>query len=291
MVTCAHNFSSDAHSRPETEAMRRIPMKQPVLAILAGLAVLGGGNAMAEMVVQPVPYEVDGDAFEGMLVYDDSLTGPHPGLLMVPNWMGPTEDAARKAARVAGDRYVVFVADMYGKDIRPQNQQQAAQAAGAVRSNRTLMRRRAAAALEVLRRQALASDRLTVDTRHLGAVGFCFGGTAVLELARSGASAGGFVSFHGNLDTPKPRDARAIKSPVLVLHGADDPYVPAEQVRAFEEEMRSAEVDWQLVSFGGAVHSFTDPTADAPGQAEYHPVVAARAFTMMNQFFDEQFTR
>lgn len=264
-------------------------MKHLALATVTGLALLGGGTAMAETIVETVPYEIDGEAFEGLLVYDSSLTGTAPGILMVPNWMGPTSDAARKAARVAGDRYVVLVADMYGKAARPQNQQQAAQAAAAVRSNRALMRRRATVALDTLRTVQPRQKALKVDSTRLGAAGFCFGGTSVLELARAGAAISGFVSFHGNLDTPRPGDTTALPAPVLVLHGADDPYVPAEQVRAFEEEMRNAGADWQLVSFGGAVHSFSDPTANTPGQAQYHPRVAARAFTMMNQFFDEQF--
>src|SRR5690606_26730482 len=139
-------------------------------------------------------------------------------------------------ARVAGNRYVVFVADMYGTDVRPQNPQQAAQAAGAVRSNRPLMRRRAAAALDVLRQQNPDSEKLSIDTDRLGAVGFCFGGSGVLELARTGDPLNGVVSFHGNLDPPHPEDARAIQTSILVLHGADDPYGPAGQVAAFEEE-------------------------------------------------------
>ncbi len=267
-------------------------MKQIATAMVTSLALLStGGPAMADVVVRKVAYDIDGTPFEGMLVYDDSLTGARPGLLMIPNWMGPTDDAARKAARVAGNRYVVFVADMYGTDVRPQNPQQAAQAAGAVRSNRPLMRHRAAAALDVLRQQTPDSEKLSIDTDRLGAVGFCFGGSGVLELARSGEPLNGVVSFHGNLDTPNPEDARAIQTPILVLHGADDPYVPAGQVAAFEEEMRAADVDWQLVSFGGAVHSFSDPTADSPGQAQYNAKVAGRAFDMMNLFFGEQFGR
>ncbi|MCH8542377.1 MAG: dienelactone hydrolase family protein [Alcanivorax sp.] len=244
-------------------------------------------TAHADIVTRKVAYDIDGQAFEGMLVYDDSISTPRPGLLMVPNWMGPTDNAARKAARVAGTRYVVFVADMYGVDVRPSNMDEAAAAAGAVRGDRPLQRKRAMAALDVLR----AQDHVPMRQQHIGAVGFCFGGGSVLELARAGAGIGGVVSFHGNLDTPDPADARAIQAPILVLHGADDPYVPAEQVSAFEAEMRDAGVDWQLVSYGGAVHSFTDPTANMPGEAEYNARVAGRAFDQMNLFLDEQFER
>lgn len=244
------------------------------------------GLADAAVVTKTIPYEIDGEAFEGVLVYDDSVTTPRPGLLAVPSWMGVNEDTVAKAARAAGDKYVVFVADMYGKAIRPSNAEEAGAAAGKVRADRPLMRKRAQAAVDVLKAQ---SSEVALDVDRLGAIGFCFGGGTVLELARSGAPLKGFVSFHGNLDTPNPADAKNIKAPVLVLHGADDPAVPQEQVDGFISEMKAAKVDWQLVSYGGAVHSFTNPKANMPGRNEYHPVVAARAFKAMNDLFDEVF--
>lgn len=244
------------------------------------------GLAEAAVVAKAVPYEIDGEAFEGVLLYDDSVTTPRPGLLAIPNWMGVNDDTVAKAARAAGSRYVVFLADMYGKAVRPSNADEARAAATSVRADRALMRRRAQAAVEVLRAQG---DEVALDTRKLGAIGFCFGGGAVLELARSGAPLQGFVSFHGNLDTPNPADAKNIQAPVLVLHGADDPAVPQAQVDGFVAEMKAAGVDWQLVSYGGAVHSFTDPKANVPGRNQYHPVVAARAFKAMNDLFDEVF--
>ncbi|MFI7864638.1 dienelactone hydrolase family protein [Ectopseudomonas khazarica] len=244
------------------------------------------GLADAAVVAKAVPYEIDGEAFEGVLLYDDSVTTPRPGLLAIPNWMGVNDDTVAKAARAAGSRYVVFLADMYGKAVRPSNADEARAAATSVRADRALMRRRAQAAVEVLKAQG---DEVALDTRRLGAIGFCFGGGAVLELARSGAPLQGFVSFHGNLDTPNPADAKNIQAPVLVLHGADDPAVPQAQVDGFVAEMKAAGVDWQLVSYGGAVHSFTDPKANVPGRNQYHPVVAARAFKAMNDLFDELF--
>lgn len=252
--------------------------------ILAGAA----GMVQAEMVVKTVDYEIDGEAYQGMLVYDDASTEQRPGILMVPNWMGVTENAAKKAWRAGGSDYVVFVADLYGKDTRPANTDEAGIAAGAVKGDRDLMRKRVNAALEVFKSKA---QEVPLDTAHIGAIGFCFGGTSVLELARSGTEVQGVVSFHGNLDTPNVEDARQIRTPVLVLHGAIDPYVPDEQVAAFQDEMRAADVDWQLISYGGAVHSFTDPTANAQGQAEYHPQVAERAFGAMRQFFNETMAR
>lgn len=244
------------------------------------------GMAEAAVVAKPVPYEIDGEAFEGVLIYDDSVSTVRPGLLVVPSWMGVNEDTVKKAAQAAGNKYVVFLADMYGKSIRPTNAEQAGAAAGAVRGDRALMRKRAQAAVEVLKAQ---SAEVALDTAKLGAIGFCFGGGTVLELARSGAPLKGFVSFHGNLDTPNPTDAQNIKAPVLVLHGADDPLVPKAQVEGFVAEMTAAKADWQLVSYGGAVHSFTNPKANVPGQAQYHPIVAKRAFKAMDDLFDEVF--
>ncbi|MDH4609433.1 dienelactone hydrolase family protein [Pseudomonas sp. BN102] len=255
--------------------------------LLPPLLISLAGPASAVMVVQAVPYEIDGKAFEGTLVYDDSVKTPRPGLLMVPNWLGVTPAAAEQAKEIAGQRYVIFIADMYGKDIRPANPDEAKAAATAVRADRPLMRKRAQAGVEVLKAQG---QKVPLDLASLGAIGFCFGGGSVLELARSGAPLKGFVSFHGNLDTPNPADARNIRAPILVLHGADDPAVPKAQVDAFSAEMTAAKVDWQLVSYGGAVHSFTERGANVAGRNEYHPKVAARAYQAMNGLFDEVFT-
>lgn len=258
-------------------------MKRTLIPLaLSGLV----GLAEAGVVVKPVPYEIDGEAFEGMLIYDDAVSTPRPGLVMVPNWLGVTDQSAEKAARAASDKYVVFMADMYGKAVRPSNPDEAKAAATAVRGDRALMRKRAQAAVDVLKAQ---SAEVSLDTGKLAAIGFCFGGGAVLELARSGADLQAFVSFHGNLDTPNPADAKNIKAPVLVLHGADDPSVPPTQVEGFVAEMKAAKADWQLVSYGGAVHSFTDPYAKVPGRNEYHPLVAKRAFQAMNDLLDETF--
>ncbi len=256
--------------------------KKTLLPLLcAGLI----GVAEAAVVVKPVPYEIDGEAFEGLLVYDDAVTEPRPGLVMVPNWLGVTDKSAEKAARAAGDKYVVFMADLYGKAVRPSNPDEARAAATAVRGDRPLMRKRTQAAVDVFKAQGAS----LLDASQMAAIGFCFGGGAVLELARSGADLKAFVAFHGNLDTPNPADASNIKAPVLVLHGADDPAVPQAQVDGFVAEMKAAKVDWQLVSYGGAVHSFTDPYAKVPGRNEYHPVVAKRSFEAMNALLDEVF--
>lgn len=240
--------------------------------------------AMAAMTQKKVPYELDKTKFEGVLVYDDAAAS-RPGLVLVPNWLGINEANLKQAELVAARGYVVFVADMYGTAGRPKTMEEAGKAAGAVKGNRALMRARVKKALELL----VAAKGVPLDVKKVGAIGFCFGGTSALEFARSGAKLAGVVSFHGGLGSPTPEDAKNITGKVLALHGADDPNVPPEEVAAFEAEMRAAKVDWQLVAFGNAVHSFTDPDANMPGRAQYNPVVAARAYALMDSFFAEAF--
>ncbi len=259
-------------------------MKTLLCAIV--FILISGFPALAGTVTKTVIYNIDDKVFEGVMIYDNTSDRIRPGVLMVPNWMGPTEQSLEKAARVAGDNYVVFMIDMYGRDIRPQDSSEAAVAAGQVRENREMMRKRVNVALAAFKEQ---SSEVPLDPSMISAIGFCFGGGVVLELARSGSELVGVVSFHGNLDTPDTADAKNIKAKVLVLHGADDPLVPDEQVQTFIREMRNGGVDWQLVHYGGAVHSFTDPYASMPGRAEYHPEVARRAFTAMELFFQEIF--
>ena len=147
------------------------------------------------------------------------------------------------------------------------------------------MRSRAHSGLKVLRANIL------VDTKRIAVIGYCFGGTSVLELARNGDDAAGFVSFHGGLNTPTPDDAKNIRGKVLALHGADDPLVPPDEVLAFEEEMRRAGVDWQMIIYGGAVHSFTNPAAgnDPSVGAAYNEKADKRSWEAMKTFFQELF--
>lgn len=248
------------------------------------LTLLACSTALAAPTTKKVPYELDGVKLEGVLVTEEG--GPkRPGLVLVPNWLGVTEANVKQAQLIASRGYVVFVADAYGVKGRPKNQEEAGKAAGALKADRALLRKRVAKALEVLQGMTVP----WLDTSKLGAIGFCFGGTAALELARSGAAVKGVVSFHGGLASPTPDDAKRITGKVLALHGADDPFVPADEVAAFEAEMRAAKVDWQLVAYGNAVHSFTDVDANVPGKSHYHPAVAARAYAAMDAFFAEAF--
>lgn len=247
-----------------------------------GVALLAATvTAQADVVKQPVQYTVDGKPYEGMLVYDDTVTDPRPGVLVVPSWLGVTDAAADKAAIIAGQEYVVLLADVYGADVRPDGNEEAAKASGALREDRAELRKRASAALDVLRGEL---DGVAVDGDRLAAAGFCFGGTTALELARSGAALAGAISFHGHLDTPTPAAPGDIQAAILVLHGDADPAIPPPDVHTFQEEMRTAEVDdWQLVSYGNAVHSFTNPEAGE----RYDPAVARRAYAAAHDFLAE----
>ncbi|EPX57254.1 dienelactone hydrolase family protein [Cystobacter fuscus DSM 2262] len=256
-----------------------------VLGVMVGLLAL---TATAKPVQKPVVYELEGTKFEGVLVYDDAVKTPRPGLVLVPNWLGVNEPNVKQAVLVAGKQYVIFVTDLYGQGVRPKNPDEAAKAAGAVKGDRKLMRARVNKALDVLRTEGKA---VGLDAKKLGAIGFCLGGTTVLELARSGAPVAGVVSFHGGLDAPLPAAEGALTAKVLALHGAEDPFVPPAEVKGFEEEMRKAKADWELVSYGGAVHSFTDLDANAPGQFQYDAKVAKRAYLAMNNFFAEAFAK
>ncbi|VVO14247.1 dienelactone hydrolase family protein [Pseudomonas fluorescens] len=240
---------------------------------------------MSQVTVRSVVYQVDGQPYESRVAFDASQKGPRPGLLMAPNWMGVGAGAERIAESVAAKGYVVLIADLYGQALRPQNADEAGAAMMPLKNDRALLRKRMQAAFEALQHQGEAA----VDTSRLATFGFCFGGCCALELARTGAPLKAAVSFHGTLDTPNPADAMNIKGSVLVLHGASDPLVPKEQLPAFEDEMNAAGVDWQLLSYGGAVHSFTDPQANMPGKMMYDARTASRAFVSMHNLLDEVF--
>jgi dienelactone hydrolase len=201
-----------------------------------------------------VAYAAGDTELQGVLIFETGAK--RPGLLFVPNWLGINEANLKQAELVAKMGYSVFVADLYGKAVRPKNQQEAGAAAGAVKQDRAAMRARMRAAFEAMQAQAKAG--VPIDLARVGAIGFCFGGTSVLEFARDGANVAGVVSFHGGLDAPSSYDASKVKSAVLVLHGADDPYVPKAEVDGFVAEMQKGRVDWEMISYGGAVHSFTD---------------------------------
>ena len=191
----------------------------------------------------------DGDVvLEGMVAWNDEVKNA-PGVLIVHQWMGRTDYEEGRARQLAEQGYVAFALDIYGKGVRPANTAEAGKLAGTYKKDRVLYRKRLSLGLEQLRAQIM------VDSEQIVAIGYCFGGTGVLELARSGADIKGVVSFHGGLDSLKPEEAKNIKAKILICHGADDPFVPVKDIDAMKKEFTDADVDcilslsqWQVTT-------------------------------------------
>jgi len=255
----------------------------PSLLLVSSLVSL---PAFAKMQARRVEWTLGTQAFSGVLVYDDASSAKRPALLMVPDWKGVTDAATATAGKIAGTQYVILVADMYGKGVRPKDDAAAMAQVKQLYADRGVLRQRASKSLEVLKAQAGTAP---LDPARVGAIGFCFGGATVLELARDGADIAGVVTFHGGLSTSMPAQRGAVKASLLVLNGADDTNTTPEDIAGFKKEMDAAHADWQFVDFSGAVHCFALETANSPPNCLYNPRVAKRAFVMMNDFFDERF--
>ncbi|MEW6486972.1 MAG: dienelactone hydrolase family protein [Thermodesulfobacteriota bacterium] len=252
--------------------------------VCAALLTLLAVPALSALVAAPVEYRHGDEVLEGYLAYDDALAGKRPGILVVHEWYGLNDYTRSRTEQLARMGYVAFAADIYGKGKRADDAQGAQHLAGVFWQDQTLLRARAQAGLDQLRAHAL------VDRDRVVAVGYCFGGTTVLELARISAPVKGVVSFHGGLKTAQPEATAGVKPKVLVLHGADDPFIPAADIAAFQEEMRRGGADWQMVFYGGAQHSFSNPAADGtlPG-AVYEEKADRRSWEHMKVFLSELF--
>jgi dienelactone hydrolase len=237
------------------------------------------------MKTETVEYKDGGVTLRGYLAYDDKKSGKRPGVLVMPEAFGLGEHAKKRAERLAELGYVAFAGDPYGNGIELANLQDAMKHAGPLFADPSILRKRGRVALD-----HLASIPQT-DGSRLAAIGFCMGGTFSLELARDGAPLKGIVSFHGGLQTQRPAEAGKVKAKILVCTGADDTLIPIEQVNAFESEMIKAGADWQVITYGGAKHSFTNPNSDSLGMPGigYNKVVDARSWKAMADFFEEIF--
>jgi dienelactone hydrolase len=237
------------------------------------------------MTTQDIDYQDGAVKLSGFLAYDESITEKRPGIIVVHEAWGLGEHAKERARMLADLGYVAFAVDMFGERKQMTSLPEAMEVIGALRQDAEILRTRAKAGLATL--AALPQ----VDESRLGGIGFCFGGSTVLELARGGTDLAGVVSFHGGLPTTAPAAPGVVKASVLVCTGADDPMIPPEQVVAFEEEMRQAGADWQVISYGKTVHSFTNPEADKagiPGIA-YNASTDRRSWAAMKSFFEEVF--
>ncbi len=252
----------------------------PYLLALATVA-----PAAAKVVTEHVPYR-DGDvALRGYLAYDDARAGRRPAVLVVHEWWGLNDFAKAQAHRLAELGYVAFAVDMYGADKVTADPKQAGQWARALYSDPAKWRQRAKAGFDVVAHH----DR--VDRDHIAAIGFCFGGSTVQQMAWSGLPLKGVVSFHGGLVPPSTAEARQTRARVLVLHGAADTLVSEDEFNKFRQTLGNTDIDWQLVIYSGARHSFTNPKADDLGMdgVGYDARTAERSWRQMRLFFAELF--
>lgn len=234
---------------------------------------------------QEIRYRAGDVELVGTLALPANPSGRGPAVIVVHEWWGKIHHPVDEAIRLAHEGYVAFALDMYGDARTTTETAQAAEWAGEIRNNPKLMQERFEAALKVLKRQP------NVDPKRIAAIGYCFGGGIVLEMARANVELAGVASFHGSLKSSWAQPASEIKPRILVLHGADDPLVPAEDISAFQSEMRAAAADWQFIAYGNAVHSFTNPAADRAGieGVAYDAKAATRSFRALLTFLEETF--
>ena len=238
------------------------------------------------MKTETLSYQADGLTMVGQLYWDESTAERRPGILVFPEAFGLGDHARSRAERLACLGYIALACDLHGDGRVLSSLEEVMPALDAIRTDPARIRARAGGGLAALR------SRAEVDPRRIAAIGYCFGGTMSLELARGGAEIAGVVGFHSGLATVAPQDAKNIKGKVLACIGADDPAIPPEQRAEFEAEMRAGGVDWRMNLYGGVVHSFTNPDADKLGRPEfarYDAKADARSWTEMRAFFDEIF--
>ncbi len=240
-------------------------------------------QAQAKIKTEVVDYADGKTKLEGFIAYDDSIKGKRPAVLLVHDWMGLGEDTKARAIQVAQLGYVAFAADIYGKGVRPQGNEEAAKISSSFKDNRAALRTRAQAGFDWIK------ENKSVDASKIIAIGYCFGGTTVLEMGRAGLPLAGIVTFHGGLSTPNPADGKNIKAKVLVLHGAIDPYVPFTEVDSFEKEMNEGNVEYTLVKYSGAVHAFTIKKAgtDVKSGAAYNERADKHSWAEYVSFMNE----
>lgn len=252
------------------------------------LALGGMGVVLGAVQGEEVEYQANGTVLKGYLAYDDSVKGKRPGVLVVHEWWGHNEYARKRARMLAELGYTALAVDMYGDGKQAHHPEDAGKFSKAVMQDPASARKRFDAARRLLQKHK------ATDAKRIAAIGYCFGGGVVLHMARAGENLRGVASFHGSLATAVPAAKAKIKAKILVLNGADDPFVPAAQVEVFKQEMKNAGADYKLVSYPGAKHSFTNPDADAFGQKfnlplAYNADVDKQSWEEMQAFFKKIF--
>jgi dienelactone hydrolase len=238
--------------------------------------------------VESIKYSVSGLACSGALVYDDSVRTQRPLVLVAPNWLGVTKDVVERAKTFAGERYVAFVADMFGEGKGPKGTENPMEFLKPLIEDAAETRRRIMAAFEAMTKEAMA--RGIGDARRRAGIGYCFGGSNVIDLARAGADVQAVVSIHGVLATPAPAKKGDIKSAILVLHGAADPISPKAHRDMFEAEMDGAGARWYALTFGNVVHAYTDVGVNNPPVAVYSEPATRHGYALAHAFIEDAFT-
>ncbi len=255
-----------------------------------GLLLMMSSLTQAKVIGNQVEYVVDGTRMTGYLAYDDAIKGKRPGILVVHEWWGHNAYARKRADQLAGLGYTAFALDMYGSGKVADHPKDAKKFMTEVTSNMATARARYSKAIQLLKENA------TTDNNRIAAIGYCFGGGVVLDMARQGADVKGVVSFHGSIGTQEPAKKGKVKAKVLVLNGAADPFVKPEQIDAFRKEMQQANVNFQFINYPGAKHAFTNPDATALGKKfnmplEYNASADKKSWQQMKKFFDGLFRK
>lgn len=253
------------------------------------LVLMLPGWVMAGLVGEELRYQAGDTELHGYLVYDAAIEGQRPGILVVHEWWGHNEYARKRARQLAEMGYTALAVDMYGEGRQADHPSDAGKFAGAIRNNMPLARERFEAAMQAL-------DAHPTTGKQTAAIGYCFGGGIVLEMARRGLDLAGVVSFHGSVATDQPARAGEVQAKVLVLNGAEDPMVTDEQIASFKQEMSQAGVDYRFIDYPGAVHAFTNPEADRFGEQfglplAYHAEADRQSWQVMQEFFDGLFAQ
>jgi dienelactone hydrolase len=278
--------TAESRSIPAGIVRKETAMKQIVVAI--GLALACSIAAQAAVLGEEVTYGERESPLKGYLAYDDGVAGMRPGVLVVHEWWGLNDYARKRARMLAELGYIALAVDMYGDGKTAGHPDDAGKFSGELRKNLPLAQSRFLAALNFLRQQP------KVDVEKIAAIGYCFGGGVVLEMARAGIDLDGVASFHGSLDTVNPATHGKVKAKILVLNGAADPFVTQEQIAVFKKEMEAAGVEYRIVNYPGTRHSFTNPEADDFGKKfnlplAYDQEADRKSWQAMQDFFSEIF--
>jgi dienelactone hydrolase len=263
-------------------------MKRISMVLLSAVSLLLSASAWAAVQTETITYSANGTKMTGYIAYDDSIDGERPGVLVVHEWWGHNEYPRERARMLAEEGYIAFALDMYGEGKTADHPDTAGKFAGEVRKNMDMAEARFRAALDRLRAHRLSDDD------DIAAIGYCFGGGVVLEMARRGVDIDGVASFHGSLGTENPAKSGEVEAKIRVYNGADDPFVKPEAIDSFKQEMDAAGADYKFINYPGAKHSFTNPGADKNGEKfglplAYNKEADQKSWQDMLEFFGEIF--